>query len=147
MKNIIVNLKDESDLYEKYNDDISHDLINFLIRQANVRDSIEITINTSLDIENLDNLIKEGVNKAYINSKRVDKYYDNKQIVFFIIGIIFLIFSVVIDYAVINEINLIVGWVAICEVIEISINIDRQQNINRKLMKKILNCNIHINNI
>ena len=69
------------------------------------------------------------------------------QIVFFIIGIIFLIFSVVIDYAVINEINLIVGWVAICEVIEISINIDRQQNINRKLMKKILNCNIHINNI
>lgn len=145
MKNIVVNIKNEDDLYEKYNDDISHDLLNFLVRQANVRDEIKITINTNLDIDNLDNLIKKEINKAYKNTERSEKNYDYKQILFFITGVIFLLFSSLINIEVVNEILLITGWVAICEFLEISLKLDKKQRLKMKIMKKILTSEITIN--
>lgn len=145
MKNIVVNIKNEDDLYEKYNDDISHYLLNFLVRQANVRDEIKITINTNLDIDNLDNLIKKEINKAYKNTERSEKNYDYKQILFFITGVIFLLFSSLINIEVVNEILLITGWVAICEFLEISLKLDKKQRLKMKIMKKILTSEITIN--
>lgn len=146
MKNIIVNIKRESDLYEKYNDNLSKDLINYLIEEARVKDDIKIIINTNLNIKKIDVLLKEGIINAYNNSKRLDKYLDNKQIIFFIIGIIFLILSTFIKYGILNEIIIIAGWVAIWEVVDISLNIDSKLRISRKLMNKLINSEIEVIN-
>lgn len=147
MKSIIVNLKNEIDLYEKYNNDVSRALIDYLIREANTRDDVEIVINTKLNIENIDNLIKKGLKEAYNDSERIDKLYDNKQIMFFIIGVVFLIFSTFIRYEIIKEIIVIAGWVGIWEVVDISLNLDSTQRINRKIIKKLINCKIKVNKI
>lgn len=144
MKNIIVNIKRESDLYEKYNDNLSKDLINYLIEEARVKDDVKIIINTNLNIKKIDVLIKEGIINAYNNSKRVEKYLDNKQIIFLIIGVVFLIISTFIKYDIINEIIIIAGWVAIWEVVDIALNIDSKQKVNRKIIKKLIDSEIEI---
>ena len=146
MKNIIVNIREESDLYEKYNNNLSKDLINYLIEEASVKDDIKITISTNINIKKIDVLLKEGIINAYNNSKKLDKYLDNKQIIFFIIGIIFLIISTFIKYSVLNEIIIIAGWVAIWEVVDIALNIDSKQKVNRKLMNKLINSEIEVIN-
>ena len=144
MKNIIVNIKRESDLYEKYNDNLSKDLMNYLIEEARVKDDVKIIINTNLNIKKIDVLIKEGIINAYNNSKRVEKYLDNKQIIFLIIGVVFLIISTFIKYDIINEIIIIAGWVAIWEVVDIALNIDSKQKVNRKIIKKLIDSEIEI---
>lgn len=146
MKNIIVNIKKESDLYEKYNDNLSKELINYLIEEARVKDDIKIIINTNLNINKIDVLIKEGIINAYNNSKRLDKYLDNKQIVFFITGVIFLIISTFIKYSILNELIIIAGWFVIWEVVDISLNIDSKLRINRKIIKKLINSEIEVIN-
>ncbi|MBR6690673.1 MAG: hypothetical protein IKL65_05020 [Bacilli bacterium] len=61
MKNIVVNIRRERDLYEKYSNEVSSELLKYLVEEARVKDDIEVTINTKLDIKNIDKLIKEGL--------------------------------------------------------------------------------------
>ena len=52
MKIIVLNIKQEEDLYEKYSNNVSRDLINYLIRETKyVNDDIKIRINTKLKID------------------------------------------------------------------------------------------------
>ena len=146
MKNIVVNLKDESDLYGKYNNDVSKDLIKYLIEEAVlIGEDANIIINTKLKIDNIDEIIKKGLIKEYNESKKIDRIHNNKQIVFFLIGTIFLILSTFINYSVIKEIIIISGWVAIWEVVDISLNLDSKSKISRKIIKKLINSKIEIN--
>ncbi len=148
MKKIVVNLKDESDLYERYNNNISMDLIKYLMKESKyIKDDFKIVVNTKVNVENLDSLIKAGLNKAYNESRIIDKLLDNKQILFFLIGSLFLIISTYIMNDVLNEIIIIIGWVAIWEVVDISLNVDSEQNLNRRLLKKLLRCEIEVNKI
>ena len=78
-------------MYEKYSNNVSRDLINYLIRETKyVNDDIKIRINTKLKIDNIENIIKKGLMKIYNESRKFDKILDSKQIMFFIIGVMFL---------------------------------------------------------
>ena len=59
MKSIIVNIRRERDLYEKYSNEVSSELIEYLIDEAKVKNDVEIIVNTKLDINNIDKLIKK----------------------------------------------------------------------------------------
>ena len=145
MKSIIVNIRKEQDLYEKYNNEVSSELIEYLVSEAKVKDDVEIIINTKLELENIDKLIKEVLQKSYKEFKLIDKFYDNRQLLFFIVGFIFLLFSTITKPEVIKELILIIGWVAVWEVLDIAINIDSKRSFNMKVIKKLMNCQIKVN--
>ena len=147
MKSIIVNLRKELDLYEKYSNEVSSELLEYLVKEARVKDDIEVIINTKLDVNNVDEFIKEGLKSSYKDIKIIDKFYDNKQIILFIVGMIFLIVSTITKPEIIKELILIIGWVAVWEVIDIAINIDSRQKYNKKILKKLINCKIKVNKI
>lgn len=145
MRSIVVNLRKESDLYERYNNEVSSNLIKYLISEARTKDDVEVIINTKLDIENIDSLIKKGLEDYYNDTKLIDKFYDSKQIRFFIIGLIFLIISTFMGYEILRELILIVGWFAIYEFVEITLNTDSRLRKRRKIIKKLINCKIKVN--
>jgi len=146
MKSIIVNIRREKDLFEKYSNKVSNDLLKYLVEEARVKDDIEIIINTKLDINNIDKLIKDGLENSYKNTKIIDKFYDNKQIILFIVGMLFLIFSTITQPEIIKELILIIGWVAVWEVVDKAIKVNSKQKYNRKIIKKLINCKIKVNN-
>jgi len=146
MKNIIVNLKYEKDLYEKYNDDVSKDLIDYLIKQSrNTKNDIKITVNTSLKIENIEDVIRKGLKNTYNETTKFDEIYDNKQLSFFIMGIIFLFLATFVKYEFIKEIIIILGWFVIWEGVDITLNLDTKLRRNRKILKKLIKSKIEIN--
>lgn len=147
MKSIVVNLRKESDLYERYNNDVSSNLIKYLISETNIKDDIEVIINTKLDVENIDGLIKKGLEDEYTNTNLIDKFYDNKQVRFFVLGALLLFVSSFLGYEVLKEFVLIIAWFAIYEFVEITFNINFKINKKRKAIKKLMNCKIKVNKI
>lgn len=148
MKNIVVNLYNESDLYEKYSNGLSRDLANYLVREAKYSNSnIKITINTNLEIDNLEEFIKNGLEEVYIETRKIDKIHNIKQFMFFIIGIVFLILSTMELFNILKEIIIIAGWVAIWEVVDISLNVDSELKLSRTLIRKLINSKFEINKI
>ena len=146
MKSIVVNIRREKDLYEKYSNEVSSELIKYLVNEAKVKDDVEVIINTKLDIKNIDTLIKEGLEDSIKDIKKIDRFYDSKQVILFIVGMIFLIISTLTKPEIIKELILIVGWIAVWEVLDIAINIDSKQKYNKKIIKKLINCKITVNN-
>jgi len=146
MKSIIVNIRRERDLYEKYSNNVSSELIKYLIDEAKVKDDVEIIVNTKLDINNIDKLIKAGLQESIMNLRSIDRFYDSKQVILFIVGIIFLIISTLTKPEIIKELILIIGWIAVWEVLDIAINIDSKQKYNKKIVNKLINCKITVNN-
>lgn len=146
MKNIVVNIRREKDLYEKYSNEVSTELLEYLIEEAKLNKEIEVTINTKLDIKNIDKLIIKGLEDLCNDNKIVDKIYDKKQIILFVVGIIFLIISTLTKPEIIKELVLIIGWIAVWEVLDITINIDSKYKRRKKAIKKLLNCKITVNN-
>ena len=146
MKSIVVNIRRERDLYEKYSNEVSSELLNYLIDEAKVKEDIEIIVNTKLDINNIDKLIKKGLEDSYKDTKLIDKFYNSKQIKFLIFGILFLLFSTFMKLELIKELVLIMGWITVWEVLDIAINIDSKQKFNRKIINKLINCKIKVNN-
>lgn len=146
MKSIIVNIRRERDLYEKYSNRVSNELIKYLIDEAKVKDDVEIIINTKLNINNIDKLIRNGLQNSIKNLRKIDKFYDSKQVILFIFGLLFLIISYLTKPEIIKELILIIGWVAVWEVMDIAINIDSKQKYNKKIVNKLINCKITVNN-
>ena len=148
MKNIIVNLNSKNDLYEKYSNGLSRDLVNYLVREAKYADSnIKITINTNLEVDNLEMFVKRGLEEAYKETKKIDKIHNIKQFMFFIIGLVFLILSTMGLFSILKEIIIIAGWVAIWEVVDISLNVDSELKLSRTLIRKLINSKFEINKI
>ncbi len=148
MKNITVDLKREEDLYSKYNNNVSRDLIDYLISEARyTKGDIKVTINTNFDISNIDLLIKAGLQKMSNETRKIDIIHDMKQVMFLMIGVLFLIISSFIFYDVIKEIIVIAGWVAIWEVVDISLNVDSKTRASRKIIKRLMNSKIEINRV
>lgn len=146
MKSIVVNIRREKDLYEKYSNEVSNELIKYLVNEAKVKDDVEVIVNTKLDVKNIDTLIKEGLEDSIKDIRNVDRFYDSKQVILFIVGMIFLIISTLTKPEIIKELILIVGWIAVWEVLDIAINIDSKQKYNKKIIKKLINCKITVNN-
>lgn len=146
MKTIKVNIRKELDLYEKYSDEVNEELLKYLIDEAKVKDDVEVVVNTKLSIKNIDKLIIKGLTDTYNDIRKVDKLYDSKQIILFIIGIIFLTISTLTQPEIVKEVILIIGWVFVWEVLDITINIDSKQKRQKRIIKKLLNCQIKVNN-
>lgn len=148
MKLILLNIKEKSDLYEKYNDNISKELINYLLDEARyIRDDIKIniSINSEIKCENIKHLLNKGLEKTLEEIKKMDKVNNNKQLIFFIFGLLFLVFSTLIVNEIIKEIIIISGWVAIWETVDVSLNIDSKSALDKKTIKKLINCEIEVN--
>ena len=146
MKTIKVNIRKDLDLYEKYSDEVNEELLKYLIDEAKVKDDVEVVVNTKLSIKNIDKLIIKGLTDTYNDIRKVDKLYDSKQIILFIIGIIFLTISTLTQPEIVKEVILIIGWVFVWEVLDITINIDSKQKRQKRIIKKLLNCQIKVNN-
>lgn len=148
MKLILLNIKENLDLYEKYNDDISKELINYLLNEARyIRDDIKINININPEIkcENIKHLLNKGLEKTLEEIKKMDKVNNNKQLIFFLFGLLFLVFSTLIVNEIIKEIIIISGWVAIWETVDVLLNIDSKSALDKKTIKKLINCEIEVN--
>lgn len=140
MKNIILKIKSIDDLYEKYNNNISKDLFKYLINECRyVKDDVKVIIYNQTNIKNVDRLIKDGLNEYLNECKKIDNEYNKKQILFFIIGLIFIMISTLVTYKIINEVIIIAAWVVIWEVVDISFNLDVQSSYGKKIIKKLIN--------
>ena len=144
-KEIEIAITNEEDLYDKYNKNyINDDLIQYIIKKAvelksvsNYKIIITSTLKNDIDYEEL---IKEGLRKEYIKS--YDKHNINTRFFFFylISGITLLIISRILNSTVIfSEIFLIGGWVLIWKVIELLLFTNFEENLKRKLLKRLLN--------
>ena len=121
---IIIDISSIDDVYEKYNkNEISKELINYIIEKCYNEKNIKIIINNKLDI-NIKPLIYKGLeneyNRIYLKYKKNNKI----QIIYLILGIIILGISSIISENVISEVILVTGWVFIWSVVELEIFTD-----------------------
>ena len=145
MKVIEVNLKSEDELLEKYSGKLSNELLKYLINESKYTDeSLKIVVKTNMEADSVKDVIKSGLNSALKNAEYIDKLYNNKQILLFIMGITILIISTLILNQVIKEIVIIAGWVFIWEVIDISLNTDIETRITKRTVKKLLKSRIAV---
>lgn len=143
MKVIEVNLKSEDELLEKYSGKFSNELLKYLINESKYTDeSLKIVVKTNMEADSVKDVIKSGLKSALKNAEYIDKLYNNKQILLFIMGITILIISTLILNQVIKEIVIIAGWVFIWEVIDISLNTDIETRITKRTIKKLLKSRI-----
>ena len=145
MKVIEVNLKSEDELLEKYSGKLSNELLKYLINESKYTDeSLKIVVKTNMEADSVKDVIKSGLKSALKNAEYIDKLYNNKQILLFIMGITILIISTLILNQVIKEIVIIAGWVFIWEVIDISLNTDIETRITKRTVKKLLKSRIAV---
>lgn len=139
---IIIDISSIDDVYEKYNkNEISKELINYIIEKCYNEKNIKIIINNKLDI-NIKPLIYKGLeneyNRIYLKYKKNNKI----QIIYLILGIIILGISSIISENVISEVILVTGWVFIWSVVELEIFTDTTGRKKRKIIKRILKSEI-----
>lgn len=143
---IKIDLLNETDFFERYNREvISKDLINYLVSEAsrfNVSDTIKVVINNQIANKNCIPLIKEGLENAYGESIMKSSRNNILEIIYFIMGMAALFISTLIERTIFKEIVLIGGWVLIWEMIELEIFSDINDRKKRKILKKLLNCEI-----
>lgn len=145
MKVIEVNLKSEDELLEKYSGKLSNELLKYLINESKyTNESLKIVVKTNMEADSVKDVIKSGLKSALKNAEYIDKLYNNKQILLFIMGITILIISTLILNQVIKEIVIIAGWVFIWEVIDISLNTDIETRITKRTVKKLLKSRIAV---
>lgn len=141
-KTIHINLKSESDLIDKYNQNIvSMDLIEYILEQThyiNKKDELNVVIDKEFDTDTI-GLIKTGLRNEELKIIKQNRYDNIRQIIFLLLGIICLTAYVFLDnIEVLSEILLIGGWILIGEAIEIQLFSDSQANRNKMIIKKIL---------
>ena len=139
---IIIDISSIDDVYEKYNkNEISKELINYIIEKCYNEKNIKIIINNKLDI-NIKPLIYKGLENEY--NRIYLKYKKNNiiQIIYLILGIIILGISSIISENVISEVILVTGCVFIWSVVELEIFTDTTGRKKRKIIKRILKSEI-----
>ena len=147
-KKIHIDLNDESDLLENYNkNNVSINLLNYIIDQVSIipkKDDIQIVINNDTQIpKNCKKIILEGLNEELTKSKRQRKNNNIKQTCLLILGITFLFLSTLVHQdSIWKELLIISGWVPVWETIEVELFQDVAGKKRRKIIKRILNCEI-----
>lgn len=149
-KIINVDINTKIALYETYNDNfINKNLLNFLIDSASTctkKDKIKIVIDNNIkekaDFELLiKNTLKYRLNKEIADNKSSNR----KEIKYGIVGLLSLmLFYTLHDQFILNEIVLIMGWVFICEVLDIEFFKDVESKRRRKIIKLLLNAEIEV---
>ncbi len=152
MNEIIININDEKDYENKYNfNNLSTELSNYIYEECKgkpINNKISIIIKASYKIKDKEK--EEIINKIHNNYKTdlneqllMIKYSNSKNIVVFLLGILFLYlyYFIKINF-VLSEMILIVGWVAIWEAVYAWLFVRDKNNIQIKRLKKLANCEI-----
>ena len=144
MKKIIeIDLCHVEDLVEKYNQNrVSRDLIDYIISESILigkKDSLKLVIYNKCQVENCWEMIQKGLEQEYKRSLKYDRFNDMKQWSLLGIGLFFLLLTILFeDPFLINEVFLIIGWVSIWEVVDISLFKDIKERRKRQILKKLL---------
>jgi len=147
-KIIEIDLKNKSNLVERYNENnVSEGLIEYIIKQSiytNKNTKLKIIINKNPDIDkDCIKLIKEGLNAEYKRSVEKRKRNNMKQLIFLLIGMIFIFLATLVNEKEFwKEILIITGWVPIWKMIEIELFPDIYGRRKRRIIKKLLNSDI-----
>lgn len=146
-KIIEIDLLNKEDFFEKYNhNEVSKDLINYLIKQTFINrksKNIKIVINIKCEIENISNILKDSIQKEYELSYKHLKYNNIVQLIFIILGVFALFIATLLkDSIILNEIVVIGAWVLLWETIDLELFSDTEERKRRKLLKRLLTCEI-----
>lgn len=147
-KIIEINLTNQHNLVEKYNESkVSNGLIEYIIKQASYikkGTKIKIIINKKCNInKDCIKLITEGLKEEYSRSVETRDRNNIKQLIFLILGMIFIFLSTFITSKEFwKEILIITGWFPIWKMIEIELFPDAYGRIKRRAIKKLLNSEI-----
>lgn len=144
MATIRVLIRDENSLYEDFSNNLSQSLIDYLIQEAMVKKNIVIEVDTKINIPNLKEIIYNGINEYYCKLILKDKIYDAKQIIFILLGIIFLIASTLLNSGLLRELLIIAGWVAIWDVIDYFLNKNMEYRREKRVLQKLMKAKIMI---
>lgn len=143
-KIIEIDLNNRENLTEKYNNKIvSKKLVDYILEEAifvSKNDLIKIIINNNCDIEeDCIELIKDGLKVEYNRTLKIKHLNNVRQVIYLIIGIIFLFLSTIIkDDFIFKEVFIIIGWVPIWEVMEIELFTDIKERRKRRVIRKLL---------
>lgn len=152
-KIIEIDIIDKNDFLDKYNQKmVSISLIEYIVKQAMImgnQDKIKIVINKKCQIEKeCSKMLQEGLKEEYNRSLKKHHNTNMKQIGLLLLGILLLFISRTIDDTVIwKEVLLISGWVPIWEMIELELFPDAEGRLKRRVINKLLNCDIVENNV
>jgi len=140
---IEIDIKNYEDLVEKYNDSVvSNDLIKYLLSQAEYvsnKENIKFVVDKHFETDiNIEGLIKKTLKDKYLFSFKKSYINDILQIIFFVLGVLCLFFSIIIANEIIKEIVLIGGWILIWEMLDLLLFSDSKIKRDRRILKKLL---------
>ncbi|MBE6155791.1 MAG: hypothetical protein E7164_03435 [Firmicutes bacterium] len=142
-KYIDIEIRNESDLYDKYNNlKASPELISYIIESSITfysASKITLVVNNYLkkDIE-CKKLIDEGLRNEYKKSLRRHQRNNIAQVFYFVVGIFTLFLSTLVKSEIFKELIVIGGWVFIWELVEVELFSEMKGLKRRRLIKKIL---------
>ncbi len=145
-KIIEADILDLDDFFEKYNKElVSKDLIDYILenlRDVSNKAPIKIILNKKIKFD-LESILRNSFLNEYQRMVK-EHFYNNKmQIIYFLIGVVMLIISILLnDKALLEELFLIGGWVLIWQAVEIEFFGDALNRKKRKLLKRLINCKI-----
>lgn len=151
-KNIKIDLNDKYDFVDKYNEEkVSNEILEYIIKQTmhlKRNEKVKIIIDKRCNIEkDCNNMIKEGIEEEYSKSLRIHHDNNIKQVIFFVLGILFIFLSTLIkEESIWKEILLISGWVPIWEMIEVELFSDMEGRKRRIILRKLLKSEVIENN-
>ena len=152
-KIIEIDINNQNDLIHKYNNKkMSSEIIDYIIQEAmkiKKNEKIKIVINNKCNVEkDITKMINDGLKEEYNKSKKEHRDNNIKQIIFLLLGIIFIFLSTTIEDGVIwKEILLITGWVPIWEMIDVELFSDAEGIRKRRVINKLLQSKIIEKNI
>lgn len=141
---ITIDLTEKYDVVEKYNEDkAAEEILKYVIRQAMLVEKYEklkVIINNQTELRGKSiDILKAGLRDEYKKSVKERKNNNFKQIIFFLLGVLFIFFSTLIkENTIWKEILLISGWVPIWEMVEMELFPDMEGRQKRKIIKRLL---------
>ena len=129
-------------LYEKYNKrKVNSNLITYLIKcipYFTKKDNFKIRVNNFLGDIDCVSLIIDGLTKEYNDCNFRQDSNNIIQIVYFLLGVVILFLSTLINEVVLKEIVLIGGWVFIWAIVESEISSELELRKKQRRLRKLL---------
>lgn len=141
-KEIKIDLLDENDITEKYNDDkIAKDLLEYLIKEARFvkkREKIKIIVNNKCQTKlNYQEILHNSFKEEYIHNLKEHLRNNILQVIFLLVGLFFIFLSFKVDNQIWKEIFLIGGWVPIWEMVDLELFSDIRGIRRKKILLKL----------
>lgn len=142
-KIVEVDIESIDDLFERYNrKKISKELIRYLIEVTPILkkgDTLKVVINNKLK-ENIScsELIKQGLDAETASNEYKFIHTNRKQLLFFVLGVMALGVSAIVDIEILKEIILIGAWVLLWDMVELEIDDDITNRRKKMILRQLL---------